>query len=98
MEDEKIVDLYWQRSEQAISETATKYGKYCKTISYNILANINDAEECVNDTYIKASKEDREKMDKNAYRLQSSVFFLFIFASNPYFILENVDVCSKGTS
>lgn len=54
MEDENIVDLYWQRSEQAVSETAAKYGKYCRSISYNILANINDAEECVNDTYMKA--------------------------------------------
>ncbi len=54
MEDEKIVDLYWKRSEQAVSETAAKYGKYCRTISFNILANINDAEECVNDTYMKA--------------------------------------------
>ena len=54
MEDAKIVDLYWQRSEQAISESAAKYGKYCRTISYNILANSEDADECLNDTWIKA--------------------------------------------
>ena len=36
MDDAKIVDLYWSRSEQAISETETKYGRYCRTISYTI--------------------------------------------------------------
>ena len=54
MDDTKIVNLYWARSEQAISETAAKYGKYCRTISFNILANADDADECVNDTYMGA--------------------------------------------
>lgn len=54
MDDIEIVNLYWARSETAISETASKYGKYCRTISYNILANVEDADECVNDTYLKA--------------------------------------------
>ena len=54
MDDAKIVELYWSRSEQAIKETELKYGKYCRTISYNILADTSDAEECVNDTYLKA--------------------------------------------
>ena len=54
MEDKKIVDLYWLRSESAISETKTKYGKYCHTIAHNILCNIEDSEECVNDTYLRA--------------------------------------------
>ena len=51
MEDSRIVELYWQRSEDAISETAAKYGKYLHSISYNILSNAQDAEECVNDAY-----------------------------------------------
>ena len=51
MEDNRIVDLYWQRNESAINETATKYGKYLHNISYHILINEEDAEECVNDTY-----------------------------------------------
>lgn len=51
MEDSRIVDLYWQRDERAISETAAKYGKYLYGISYQILRNTEDAEECVNDTY-----------------------------------------------
>ncbi|MBQ5489405.1 MAG: sigma-70 family RNA polymerase sigma factor, partial [Oscillospiraceae bacterium] len=54
MEDSKIVDLYWQRSEEAIPETAAKFGGYCRTIAYNILSDEQDAEECVNDTWFKA--------------------------------------------
>lgn len=53
MDDSKIVDLYWKRSESAISETDKKYGKYCNAIAFNILHNREDAEECVNDTYLK---------------------------------------------
>lgn len=51
MEDSRIVDLYWQRNENAISETSAKYGKYLYSISYQILQNAGDADECVNDTY-----------------------------------------------
>ncbi|MCL2030582.1 MAG: RNA polymerase sigma factor [Oscillospiraceae bacterium] len=54
MEDRKIVDLYWQRSESAIAETAKKYSRYCLSISFNILHNQEDAEECTNDTYLRA--------------------------------------------
>ena len=54
MDDERIVELYWQRNENAISETAAKYGKYLHGISYRILANTEDADECVNDTYSRA--------------------------------------------
>lgn len=54
MDDELILDLYWARSESAISETAKKYGSYCTKIAVNILQNNEDAEECVNDTYHKA--------------------------------------------
>ncbi len=51
MEDERIVGLYWSRSETPITETALKYGSYLGSISYNILGNYEDVEECVNDTY-----------------------------------------------
>ena len=51
MEDEKIVALYWERDENAIRETETKYGKYCYAIAYNILHSHEDSEECVNDTW-----------------------------------------------
>lgn len=53
MEDTRIIDLYWTRSEKAIAETSAKYGKYCYAIAYNILSNPQDADECVNDTYLK---------------------------------------------
>ena len=52
MDDEKIVQLYYERNEQAIQETANKYGNYCNSIAKNILGNNEDAEECVNDTYL----------------------------------------------
>ena len=54
MDDAKIVRLYWDRSEQAIPATADKYGNYCTSIAKNILGNREDAEECVNDTYMNA--------------------------------------------
>ena len=54
MEDNQIIQLYFDRSEEAIAQTAVKYGKYCHTIAYNILHNFEDSEECVNDTYWKA--------------------------------------------
>lgn len=54
MEDNQIVELYWARSENAISETADKYGRYCFSIARNILHSSEDSEECVNDTYLNA--------------------------------------------
>lgn len=54
MDDAKIVQLYWDRNEQAIPATADKYGRYCTSIAKNILGNNEDAEECVNDTYLNA--------------------------------------------
>lgn len=54
MDDNQIIDLYWKRSEQAIQETDTKYGGYCFQIAYNILANREDSEESVSDTYMAA--------------------------------------------
>lgn len=52
MEDMEIVQMYWDRNEQAIAETSAKYGSYCTSIAMNILNNREDAEECVNDTYM----------------------------------------------
>ena len=54
MDDNQIVELYWQRNECAISETAAKYGAYCMKISQNILADRADSEENVNDAYLHA--------------------------------------------
>ena len=52
--DERIIELFFQRSEQAIRELDTKYGKACHALSYNIVNNKQDAEECVNDAYLGA--------------------------------------------
>ena len=54
MEDYQIVDLYWARSEHAIRETDEKYGRLLQSISYSLLSSREDAEECVNDTYMEA--------------------------------------------
>lgn len=54
MEDELILELYYSRSEIAIAETANKYGRYCHSIAYHILADVRDADEVVNDTYMGA--------------------------------------------
>ncbi len=52
MEDTKIIELFCARSEQAVSELDQKYGRLCHKLSYNILNNHDDADECVNDTYL----------------------------------------------
>lgn len=54
MEDSQIVDLYWERNEQAIRAAASKYGGYCYSIAYNILRSREDADESVNDVYLGA--------------------------------------------
>ena len=54
MNDKNIVDLYFNRDEEAIAQTDKKYGRYCYSIAYNILTNKEDAEESVSDTYITA--------------------------------------------
>ena len=54
MDDKQIVALYFDRNEQAIAETETKYGKYCYAIAIGVLSMHEDAEESVNDTWIDA--------------------------------------------
>ncbi len=54
MEDEKIIDLFFERSEKAIQELDSKYGKLFYKLSNNIINNKQDAEECVNDAYLGA--------------------------------------------
>lgn len=51
MDDNRIIELYWERKEEAIKETSLKYGSLCTHIARNILASYEDCEECVNDTY-----------------------------------------------
>ena len=54
MEDARIVDLYWQRSDEAIPRTEAKFGRYCRSVALRILGDELDAEECVNDTWLAA--------------------------------------------
>ena len=54
MDDSEIIELYFQRSEEAVTQTASKYGKYCYQIAYHILSSREDFEESVNDTYLAA--------------------------------------------
>ena len=54
MDDFTIVELFWARSEDAISHARLKYGNYCRSIAYSILRSFEDAEECENDTYLRA--------------------------------------------
>lgn len=53
MDDREIVDLFLERSEEAISETYNKYGRYCHRIAYNVIGNDEDSEECVNDALMR---------------------------------------------
>ena len=51
--DQKIIALYFQRDEEALTHTDKKYGKGCKSLSYNIVKSFEDCEECVNSSYYK---------------------------------------------
>ena len=52
MEDSMIIELFFERSEQAITELSKKYGSICRKVADNVLHNRLDAEECVNDAYL----------------------------------------------
>ena len=52
MDDRQLIQMFWERNEEAIRETDAKYRKLCFGIAFNILGNEYDAEECVNDTYM----------------------------------------------
>ena len=54
MEDKRIIEMYWQRDEGALALTRRKYGAYCHAIALQILHNREDADECENDTYLRA--------------------------------------------
>lgn len=54
MNDQDIIELFWQRSEDAIHEVKVKFSKYCQAIAWNLLGNVEDVEECLNDTWFAA--------------------------------------------
>ena len=54
MEDSAIIELYWARNEDAITQTNVKYGTFCRRLAFNVLSSNEDSEECVNDTWHRA--------------------------------------------
>lgn len=65
MEDAEIVALYWARNEDAITQTKTKYGAYLNRVAYNILADLEDSQECVSDTLLAAWRSMPDNRPKN---------------------------------
>ena len=65
MEDAEIVELYWARDEDAVGQTKTKYGAYLNRVAYNILADLEDSQECVSDTLLAAWRSMPDNRPKN---------------------------------
>ena len=65
MEDDEIVELYWARDEDAITQTKTKYGAYLNRVAYNILSDLEDSQECVSDTLLAAWRSMPDNRPKN---------------------------------
>lgn len=73
MDDHVIIDLYWKRDEDAILHTQRKYGASCQTIATNILGNLQDAEECVNDAYLKVWNSIPPERPKSLFAFLSKI-------------------------
>ena len=65
MENAEIVELYWAREEDAVSQTKTKYGAYLNRVAYNILSDLEDSQECVSDTLLAAWRSMPDNRPKN---------------------------------
>ena len=65
MEDAEIVALYWARNEEAITQTKAKYGAYLNRVANNILADLEDSQECVSDTLLAAWRSMPDNRPKN---------------------------------
>lgn len=109
MKDCQIVDLYWQRNTDAISETNAKYGNYCYSIAFNILCDDQDAEECVNDTWLgawNAMPEHRpNQLSSFVAKITRSVAYNRFKARNAYkrgggelpLVLDELELCVPGS-
>lgn len=73
MEDNELIQLYYERNELAISETQRKFGGYLYTIAHNILGSVQDAEECVNDVLMRLWNRIPPAKPENAYAYFASV-------------------------
>ena len=109
MEDDRIVALYWARSEDAITETSEKYGKYCYAIAYHILSNAEDAEESVNDTYLAAWRTIPPKRPKYFFAYLAKICRNFAFGKLDWLdaarrkaevvtLSEEMELCIPDTS
>ena len=98
MEDSKIVDLYWERSENAIAETDKKYRNYCYYIAFHILHNQEDSDECVNDTYLNAwnaMPTQRPMKEKRLLKLLGSIDEKYIDEAKPSYSNEHQNVSTR---
>jgi len=73
VEDAKIIDLFWNRNEQAITEADAAYGRKLFSLSNNILRNREDAEESVSDTYMETWKAIPPKRPKYFYAFLAAI-------------------------
>lgn len=108
MDDNQIIELYWERKEEAIQETALKYGGLCTHIAKNILLYLEDSEECVSDTYFAVwnviPKERPNRFSAFISRITRNLAlkkYEYISAAkrNPAAVLsfEELDDCVSGT-
>ena len=76
MDDRSIIELFLERSEEAILQTDNKYGRYCHRIAFNILGNDEDSEECVNDALMRVwgSIPPNELRHESNYQTRDSHF------------------------
>ena len=97
MEDTAIVALYWARDEQALAETATKFGAYCRKIADNILHSAHDVEECENDTWLAAWNSMPDNRPARLVAAPGSVEDTFDAAETGRLISEFLRTLPEGT-
>ena len=100
IDDEKIIELFFERSEQGIRELNMKYGKICHNLSYNIVNSRRDAEECVNDAYLGAyANHIGVRLDKEQAPEYSSVYGIDLpdgQSAGDYSLGDRVEVMYTG--
>lgn len=89
MEDGKIIELFYLRDQAAIAETDKKYGRYCRRVSYNILSNREDTEECVSDASDPQGEAEAKELaaaiDRHLKKLSPSDRSIFV---SRYWLME----------
>lgn len=109
MEDEKIIDLYWERKDEAIMETQAAYGRQLQTIAQRIVQSYEDAEESVNDTYLAAWRTIPPKRPKYFFAYLAKICRNFAFGKLDWLdaarrkaevvtLSEEMELCIPDTS